>query len=180
MSEELEKVLDEGDPDRTIPYNAIDKSATKAEAAVTLAMMGASPTDIAKTLNYSSAYRAQRAVERALASGSNDPLGREDMRKLIGKKLDRLQAAVMSKALDPNDPNQLAYHARALAVVDRQAKLWGVDAPLQVQVNAADEQILAFVEMVSPNAAADKLAIEADPMADDEDIVDAEVIDGES
>jgi hypothetical protein len=110
----------------------------------------------------------------------HDPLAREDMRKLIGKKLDRLQAAVMSKALDPNDPNQLAFHARALAVVDRQAKLWGVDAAIQVQVNASDEQILAFVEMASPTAAADKLAIEADPMAFDEDIIDAEVIDGES
>jgi phosphoglycolate phosphatase-like HAD superfamily hydrolase len=179
MSEELERVLDEGDPDRSLPYNAVDKSATKAEAAVTLAMMGASPTDIAKTLNYSSAYRAARAVERALASAANDPLEREQMRKLIGKRLDRLLSAVMGNALDPNNPNQLAFHARALAVVDRQAKLYGADAPLQVQVNAADEQILAFVEMVSPNAAADKLAIEADPMAD-EDIVDAEVIDGES
>lgn len=175
MSEELEKVLDEGDPDRTLPYTATDKSATKAEAAVTMAMMGASPSDIAKTLQYSSAYRAQRAVERALASGSNDPLEREQMRKLMGKKLDRLQAAVMGKALDPADPNQLAFHARALAVIDRQIKLWGVDAPTQIQITASDEHILAFVEQVSPTAAQDRLAIEADPM-DEDDIIDGEVV----
>lgn len=180
MSKELEEALDEGDPDRSIPMNEIDKSATKAEAAVTLAMMGASPTDIAKTLNYSSAYRASRAVERALASAANDPLAREDQRKLIGKRLDRLLSAVMGSALDPKNPNQLAFHARALAVVDRQAKLYGVDAPLQIQVSASDEDIAAFVESVSPLAALNRKAIEADPDAYDEDILEEAEPDGES
>jgi hypothetical protein len=172
MTKEIEAGIDINDPDKDLALNDVDKSATKAEAAVTMAMYGASYTDIAKTLHYSSAYRARMAVERALASAANSPEDREKMRVLIDKRLNRLLAAHMPKALDPNDAQQLAHSARALAIIDRQAKLHGVDAPTQVQFSPNDEYIAEFVESLRPMASRDNAAIEAD-------ILDADVIEGE-
>lgn len=172
MSKELEAVLDAGDPDREIPLSDVDKSETKAQAAVTMALYGASYTDIAKTLLYSSAYRARMAVERVLASAADSPTDRDKMRQLIDKRLNRLLSSVMGKALDPNDPQHLAYNARALALVDRQAKLHGVDAATQVQFTASDQYIEEFVTSLRPLADADRLAIEAD-------ILDADVVEGD-
>lgn len=170
MSTELD-VIDPGDPDQELLLNDIDKSETKAEAAVTMAMYGASPQDIAKTLGYSSAYRARMAVERALASAANSPDDRDKVRKLIDKRLNRLLAAHMPKALDPKDPQQMAHSARALAIIDRQAKLHGVDAPTQVQVSVSDQHIQEYLEQVVPLAAAHNKAIEAD-------ILDADEVEG--
>lgn len=170
MSTELDKI-DPYDPDQDIMLSDIDKSETKAEAAVTMAVYGAAPQDIAKTLGYSSAYRAQRAVERALAGGAHDVDSREKMRTLIHKRLNRLLAAHMPKALDTKDPQQLAYSARALAIVDRQARLHGVDAPTQIQVSVSDQAIQEYLEQVVPMAKAHNEAIEAD-------ILDADEVEG--
>lgn len=159
---EIEAVIDPGDPDQTSMLSEVDKSETKAEAAVTMAMYGASPTDIAKTLNYSSPYRAKMAVERALASAANSPDDREKVRKLIDKRLNRLLAAHMPKALDPAAPDQLAHSARALAIIDRQARLHGVDAPQQLTVTVNDQYIQEYLEAIVPLAAAQDKAIEFD------------------
>ena len=70
------------------------------------------------------------------------------------------------------DPQHLAYNARALALIDREAKLWGVDAPTQVQISANDEQIEAYVKNMSVLAAA---SLEAD----EAEILDADVVEGE-
>lgn len=174
----IEPVIDPGDPDQTSALSEIDKSETKAEAAVTMAMYGASPTDIAKTLNYSSPYRARMAVERALASAANSPDDREKVRKLIDKRLNRLLAAHMPKALDPNDPQQLAHSARALAIIDRQARLHGVDAPQQLTVTVNDQYIQEYVEALSPLASAQNKAIEAD-IFDADVLEEAETSDGQ-
>lgn len=174
MSKELESALDAGDPDRHIPLNDVDKSETKAQAAVTMALYGASYTDIAKTLNYSSAYRARMAVERVLASAADSPTDRDKMRQLIDKRLNRLLSSVMGKALDPNDPQHLAYNARALALVDRQAKLHGVDAATQVQFTASDQYIQEYVESLRPLASADRKAIEAD-IVDADEVEEADI-----
>ena len=175
MSDELEAVLDAGDPDRDLPFNDVDNSATKAEAAVTLAMYGASPTDIAKTLHYSSPYRARMAVERALASAANSPDDKEKVRKLVDKRLNRLLSSVMSKAIDPTDPQHLAYNARALAIVDRQAKLHGVDAATQIQFSASDQYIEEFVNSIRPLADANMLAIEADILEEGEIVEEGDI-----
>jgi len=162
-------VMDLHDPDQKLALNEVDKSKTKAEAAVTMAVYGASPSDIAKTLHYSSPYRARMAVERALASADNSPDDKDKVRKLIDKRLNRLLAAHMGQALDVKDPNQLAHSARVLAIIDRQAKLHGVDAPTQIQVSASDQYIEEFIAAMLPETQKDKLAIEAD-------IMDAEIV----
>jgi hypothetical protein len=74
----------------------------------------------------------------------------------------------MSKALNPKDKEHLAYNARALAIIDRQIKLWGLDAPTQIQVSATDQEILQLIEVLSPTAETDKLQVEAEIIDADE------------
>ncbi|UOK18330.1 terminase small subunit [Arthrobacter phage BruhMoment] len=167
-------VIDGNDPDQTTPLSDIDSSDTKAEAAVTMAIYGASPSEIARTLNYSSPYRARMAVERALASADNAEEDKDKVRKIIDKRLNRLLAAHMSQALDVKNPQQLAHSARVLAIVDRQARLHGVDAPTQIQVSASDQYIEEFIAAVMPSAANDMKVIEA------EILEEGEAADGES
>jgi hypothetical protein len=169
--ERMAKEIDHGgDPNADL--NAVDTDATKAEAGLTLKMSGASYTTIAKTLGYSSAYRARMAVERVLASAANSPEDREKMRVLTSRRINRLLQSVMGKAVDPADPQHLAYNARALALVDREARLWGVDAPTQVQISATDEHIQEYVARMSGLA-------RAGVDADEADIIDADVVEGE-
>lgn len=167
----LERAIDNGE-DPNADLNEVDKSATKAASALSLKLFGASYSDIARTLGYSSAYRARAAVERVLASQADSPEDRDKMRVLLTKRLERLLVSVMPKATDPNDPQHLAYQARALALIDREAKMHGVDAPTQVQFSATDQHIQAYVESIRPLAELDKNQIEADIIDADEAEVD--------
>lgn len=177
MSENPFDSIDAADPDQKSIMSEVDKSQTKAEAAVTLFVYGASPSDIAKTLKYSSAYRARMAVERALAGAEHTMDDKEKVRKVIDKRLNRLLAAHIGQAVDVNNPNQLAHSARALAIIDRQAKLHGVDAPTQIQVSASDQHIEEFISAMLPHTQQDNLAIEADIM--DADILEEAEDDGQ-
>lgn len=158
--------------DPNADLNTVDKSATKAQAALALKLYGASHTQIAEQLGYSSAARARAAIERLLASSADSAEDRDMMRELIGRRLDRLLQSTMGKAIDPREKDHLAYNARALAIIDRQAKLWGVDAPTQIQFTPTDQHIDAYIQKIRPLA-------EADVSDEEANIFDAEVIDGE-
>jgi hypothetical protein len=166
---DIEKKLAAGlDPNADLDGDAD----TKAQAGLTLKLKGASWSDIARVLEYSSPTQARTAVERALATASNSPESIEQMRTLQRKRYDRLLLAVMGKALKEDDPNQLAYHARAVAVVDRISALDGLNAAQQVQVTASDETIQAYVANMAKLAGFNTKAIEGE-------ILDADVIEGE-
>jgi len=137
--------------------------------AVALRLSGASYTEIAKMAGYSSAFRARQAVERSLAASADSPEERDQMRVLTSRRLNRLLQSVMAKAVDPKDPQHLAYNARALALVDREARLWGVDAPAQVQITASDERIEEYMRNIGKLAAASMEADEAE-------ILDADIV----
>lgn len=168
-----EKAIEAADPDAVRAQAAVDSSATTAEAAVALFVWGASYTEIKNKLNYSSARHARIAVERALAASADSDEERDKMRIVIGKRLNRLLGSHMSKAVDPKNPEQLAYSARVLAIIDRQAKLYGVDAPTQIQITASDDHIREYVEYMMPQAREDQKAIEAD-------ILEGDILEGEN
>jgi hypothetical protein len=103
------------------------------EAAVALRISGATYTQIADRLEYGSASDARRAVEAALARS----VGEDDVKQLrflTARRLERLMRAVWPKATDPDDPEQLAAVRTGIAIVDRHARLYGVDAPQQMVV----------------------------------------------
>lgn len=163
----LERAIENGE-DPNADLNEVDKSPTKAEAGVALRLAGAGYTSIAKALGYSSATRARLAVERALASSADDPEGREVQINLIDRRLNRLLQSVMGKAVDPKAPEHLQYNARALAIIDRQAKLHGVDAPTKVQVTPSDSYIQEYLEKIHPLAAAQNAVAEYDILSEGE------------
>lgn len=157
----LERAVEKG-ADPNADLNEVDQSATKAQAAVALRLAGTGYTQIAKTLGYSSPTRARSAVERALASSVDKAEDHSHMRELTDRRLNRLLQSVMGKAVDPRDPEHLSYNARALAIIDRQAKLHGIDAPTKVQITPTDQDILRYVEAISPLARAQSELEEAD------------------
>lgn len=166
-SKDLAKRVDAGE-DINVDLDMEDNP-SKSGMAVALRLSGASFTEIAKMAGYSSAYRARQAVERVLAASADSPEERDQMRVLTSRRLNRLLQSVMGKAVDPKDPQHLAYNARALALIDREARLWGVDAPTQVQISANDEQIENYVKNMSALAAASMEADEAE-------ILDADIV----
>lgn len=166
---DVNKEIAKADPLAGVPENVVDKSSTKAEAAVALFLFGASYTEIKNQLGYSSAHRARNAVERALAASADSEDDRDKARTIIRKQLRRLLAAHMPQAVDVKHKEQLAYSARTLAIIDRLAKLDGADAPTQIQITPNDQYIQEFLETVIPMAKADQDQIEAD-------ILEAEVI----
>jgi hypothetical protein len=174
----IDRALEKG-ADPNADLNEVDKSATKAEAAVTLAMSGASYTSIKNMLGYSSAYRARAAVERVLASASDSAEGREHMRELNRRRYNRLLQSVMGKAVDPADPEHLPYNARALAIVDRIGKLYGLDAPTQIQITPTDEQIQQHIAYIRTIAGKENAAAEADIFDMGEVMTEEDTKDGE-
>lgn len=147
----------------------ISETDTKAESALALRIAGTSYTNIAKALGYASATRARLAVERVLAASADSPEERDQQRVLNDKRLNRLLQSVMGKAVDPKDPDHLAYNARALAITDRIMRLWGVDAPAQVQITPTDEHLQQYVAHMM------KLA-RKEPEAEEADIMDADIV----
>ena len=147
----------------------VSETDTKAESALALRIAGTSYTNIAKALGYASATRARLAVERVLAASADSPEERDQQRVLNDKRLNRLLQSVMGKAVDPKDPDHLAYNARALAITDRIMRLWGVDAPAQVQITPTDEHLQQYVAHMMALA-------RKEPEAEEADILDAEPV----
>lgn len=103
----------------------------KANAALELAMAGYSWDDIAGSLGYPNASTAQAAVERALERGLFTEDSQKALRNLASKRLERLNRAVWSHAINPDDPDLYAAQSQARANIDRWIKLHGLDAPQQ-------------------------------------------------
>jgi hypothetical protein len=122
---------------------------TRQEAAVALRIAGANYSEIATTLGYMSSAKAREAVERALAA-SIDSDDRERLRTLEGKRLERLLRGLWRKATDDANPEHLSAVRTAVAVIDRHARLFGLDAPQQMVVyTPAGEEIAGWVAQMA-------------------------------
>lgn len=80
-----------------------------------------------------------RDIQRALADIPREEA--DALRKIEVQRLDRLQRAVWTKALG----GDLSAVDRAVKIVDRRAKLLGLDAPQKVEVAASDVDLDATV-----------------------------------
>ena len=146
---------------------------TRAAAAVNLRIEGASWTEIARILEYSSAQRARVAVERALAEMAESEEDREQLRWTMNQRLNRVLYSLMRRATNPKDTDHLAYVSKVLAVMDRQSKLNGLDMPTTIAVyNPGNEAIEKYVEQTVAILRQANGEIEAD-------IMDVEVVEDE-
>lgn len=113
--------------------------AERKKNAVELRLAGASYRDIGNALGCST-VTAMNDCKEALAE---IPMQQADeMRTVELSRLDRLQRAVWGKAIK----GDLQAVDRAIKIIDRRAKLLGLDAPQQVQITANDVDLDATVD----------------------------------
>ena len=103
-------------------------------AATALRLAGASYADIAETLGFSSTEKARNAVEQDLALRPDDEESRTKLRGEEAARIERLLRGVWTKATDPTSPEHLPAARVALALIDRHARLLGLDMPTEVVV----------------------------------------------
>jgi len=144
--------------------------ARKADAAISMRLSGATWTEIAQVCGYPTPRAALTATERALVKRLDEE-DKAKMRQLAGARLERLLRGIWNKAIDPTDPEHLAAVQRAREVIDRHAKLFGLDAPTEIVVhNPTKTELESWVLRVMAAGT---------PRVEEEDIFDAEVVDEE-
>lgn len=124
---------------------------TRVEAAIAMRIEGTPLTKIARTLGYASANHARLAIERGLASlvGHED---REQMRFIEARRLERILRGLWKKATDEDHEEHLAAARTALGVIDRHARLYGLDAPQEMVVyNPTGTELNAWVQRIAAN-----------------------------
>jgi hypothetical protein len=139
---------------------------SRQDMAVALRIWGANYTEIAKQCGYTSAKMARLAVERGLAAsvGEDD---REQRRHLEARRLERLLRAVMPRATNEDDPEQVSYVRASLAIIDRHARLYGLDAPQEVVLyNPTERELESWLES--------KTALMQQDLPEEADIIEGE------
>jgi hypothetical protein len=111
----------------------------KANAAVQLRIAGASWTQIADILGYPTARAAFVAFEKAMERELHTEQSQNRLRDLAGRRLDSLLRSVWGKASNAEHPEHLAAVGRARDIVDRQIKLYGLDAPAEVVIHSPSQ-----------------------------------------
>ncbi|MFE2850568.1 hypothetical protein ACFXJO_05470 [Streptomyces lavendulae] len=139
-------------------------TAERRAKAIRLKINGASYTEIAEQLGYSSRGSACSDVRRALEKHViEEGLAVEAWRELELARLDILQKAVWEKAME-GDPRSIE---TALKILDRRAKMLGLDSAVKLEVltiDALDAQIQRLEAELGRNdlASADGEAGEAE------------------
>lgn len=146
--------------------------ARKANAAIQMRLSGATWHEIALALGYPTQRQALVATERALVKQLETDDDREKQRRMAGARLERLLRSVWPRAIDPDDPDHLIAVGKARDIIDRHAKLFGLDAPTELVVhNPTATELEIWVSRV--------LAIEQPPVAEF-DIIDGEIVEDEA
>lgn len=111
----------------------------RVRSALALWTAGATYGDIAAQFGFRSPAVAAMAIERALAESVDDTQDKTKLRRRMSLTLDRLLRAVMPKAINAENPEQLPAVKVALTVVERYSKLNGLDAPVQHEISMVDD-----------------------------------------
>lgn len=116
-------------------------TAERRAKAIKMKIDGASYSEIATALGYSSRSAAHMDVKRSLEKHViEEGLAIEAWRELELSRLDTLQQAIWPKAMS-GDPRAIE---ASLKILDRRAKLLGLDSPVRLEVltvDALDAQI---------------------------------------
>lgn len=114
--------------------NLVRARSRKANAALALALAGASWAEIAEAVGYPTARTALVAVENALEKRLDEE-DKAKMRTFAGARLERLLRGIWTKAIDPENPEQLVALGRAREIIADHRRLFGLDAPAEIIVH---------------------------------------------
>ena len=163
--------MDEGDLEDANSDLDLKDYASRMEAAIALRVNGADYSEIARICGYTNVKAARIAVERGLASTATTG-DKERRRVLESRRIEKLMNSTMKRATDPDDEQHLGYVRTTLALIDRHARLWGLDAPQEmVLYNPSAQEIETWL-------AKKRHAIEG-YLPEEADVVEAEVIDSD-
>lgn len=113
---------------------ARERAAERRLNALRLRKAGASYSQIAEALGYSKT-QAYRDIQRALKNiGKEEQEGALELRLLESQRLDELLMPMMRQA---KGGSQGAVD-RVLRIMERRAKLWGIDAPERAEIRMPD------------------------------------------
>jgi len=127
---------------------------TRAQAAAVMLVSGADFTTIKDILSFDDEEQARAAAEYALADVHLDSWDKEHLRRVLGSRLENLFRLAYQRASDPRNPSRESATKNALNVIDRMAKLYGLDEPAQVVVHSATtEQIADWVRRMTQSHA---------------------------
>lgn len=168
-------------------YKGNEVPEQRVRAALSLKIAGAPYSAIAEQLGFANALAARNVVERYLASMVSEGDVRSQ-RNLMSERLERLLRAVWPKALQETievevsgkgdtkkrvtviNEKQLEYVRTSMMLVDRMARLHGLDAPQRVEITrASDSEVVEWAHRMAESAGM-LGAREA------EDIMEAEVV----
>jgi hypothetical protein len=143
----------------------------KANAAIQMRLAGATWDEVAEVVGYPSARTAIVATEKALEKELRTEESQKMMRSLVGKRLERLLRSVWTKAINSEHPEHLQAVDRARQLIDRHAKLYGLDAPTEFVVSSPSaSELEKWVSTVLK---------ESRPALPEADIFDVEVVEDE-
>lgn len=128
--------------DRGATSSARIAQRTRAAAALRLRATGVSFAEIAAQLGYPSENAANKAVLTALRREVHEEANQ--LRTLEGLRLDDLHAAAWDKAMT-GDPAAIGC---VLRIMERRARLFGLDAPQRVDVGRSDIDLDGAVDQL--------------------------------
>jgi hypothetical protein len=173
MSESTE----DDDPDLVTEAEFVDRPIShKARSALHLYYNNASLDEIVTVVGFASIEEASRAIDSAVkAELRGDTKAKDRMRHIANRKLDQLLRSVSAKAANPKHPEHLSAVDKAVKIIDRHIRLYGLDAPTEMIVHNPDsEEIQAWVTSVMAQGQADLeemdiLDVEGEVVEDDDD-----------
>lgn len=124
----------------------LDRARRRAAQAIELRIAGYTYAAIADSVGYAHASAAQKAVVRALAAEEEAQKGdRQRLRDMHNLRIERLIRAAWTPALKGDVKAVTAIRG----LLERQAKLNGLDAPINVKItDGIDEEIEALLSQM--------------------------------
>ena len=135
-------VADPARPLKNPGTDAVAARRRKADAALSMSLSGATWGEIAETLGFATARQARTATERALVRQLERDDDREKMRAMAGARLERLLRGVWTKAINPEDPEQMTAVRTSRELIADHSKLFGLNAPTELLVHSPTQSEL--------------------------------------
>jgi predicted transcriptional regulator len=121
-------------------------AALRAREAMDLRKLGATYQQIADKCGYADRGAAHHAVQRELGRTIQDSA--DDLRIIENERLDDLYRAMVARAIK-GDEKSTWYVDRCLAIMERRARLWGLDAPTRAEQPVAAPIIREYPQGVA-------------------------------
>lgn len=136
-----------------------------AQTVVNLKLAGATFAEIAKVMEYPSAAVARSVFEAAIVASGEQDIDYKTLRAIANARLEGLLKSIYPRAIDQNETDQLAFQRQALSILDREAKLNGLDAPTRVEVYTPTQDEFTQIVMAASKELA-PIVKEADIFSD--------------